>query len=82
MTRFIIIYSDIVPKMNGYKVIHSYPHDVEAFTQGLVYDKGVLFEGTGQKTGSSLRKVELQTGKVIMQHNLDPSLFGEGISIV
>jgi len=81
MTRFIVIYSDVTPKRIGYKVIHTYPHDIEAFTQGLVYDKGVLFEGTGQKTGSSLREVELQTGRVIRQHNLDPSLFGEGIAL-
>ncbi len=81
MTRFLVIYSDIAPKMYGYKVVHSYPHDVEAFTQGLFYDQGVLYEGTGQKTGSSLREVELRTGRVIMQHNLDPSLFGEGITL-
>jgi glutamine cyclotransferase len=81
MTRFMVIYSDITPKRYGYKVVHTYPHDIEAFTQGLVYDKGVLFEGTGQKTGSSLREVELQTGRVIRQHNLDASLFGEGIAL-
>jgi glutaminyl-peptide cyclotransferase len=81
VTRFIVIYSDIIPKRYSYKVIHTYPHDIEAFTQGLVYDKGMLFEGTGQKTGSSLREVELQTGKVIRQHNLDASLFGEGIAL-
>ena len=81
ITRFMIIYSDIVPKKYGYKVIHTYPHDRDAFTQGLVYDKGVLFEGTGQKAGSSLREVELETGKVIRQHNLDASLFGEGIAL-
>ena len=81
VTRFLVIYSDITPKRNGYKVIHVYPHDIEAFTQGLVYDKGILFEGTGQKSGSSLREVELQTGKVTRQHNLDPSLFGEGIAL-
>ena len=52
-----------------------------AFTQGLVYDKGVLFEGTGQEAGSSLREVELETGKVIRQHNLDAHLFGEGITL-
>jgi glutamine cyclotransferase len=45
------------------------------------YDKGVLFEGTGQKSGSSLREVELKTGRVIRQHNLDASLFGEGIAL-
>jgi glutamine cyclotransferase len=81
VTRFLVIYSDIVPKINGYKVINSYPHDKEAFTQGLVYNNGVLFEGTGQKTGSTLREVEPETGKVIRQHNLDASLFGEGITI-
>jgi glutamine cyclotransferase len=81
ITRFMVIYSDIVPKRNGYKVIHAYPHDREAFTQGLVYDGGVLFEGTGQKTGSSLREVELETGRIIRQHNLDAALFGEGIAL-
>jgi glutamine cyclotransferase len=81
VTRFLVFYSDVTPKRNGYKVVHVYPHDNEAFTQGIFYDKGVLFEGTGQKTGSSLREVELQTGKVIRQHNLDASLFGEGIAL-
>ena len=81
LTRFLVFLSDVVPRRYGYRVVHTYPHDVEAFTQGLVYDKGVLYEGTGQKTGSSLREVELQTGRVIRQHNLDASLFGEGIAL-
>jgi glutamine cyclotransferase len=76
-----IIYSDLVPKKYGYKVIHTYPHNRDAFTQGLVYDKGVLYEGTGQETGSTLREVALETGKVIRQLNLDDSLFGEGITL-
>jgi glutamine cyclotransferase len=82
VTRFMIIYSDIAPKKNGYKVIHTYPHNRDAFTQGLVYDKGVLYEGTGQETGSTLREVELETGRVIRQLNLDASLFGEGIALL
>jgi glutamine cyclotransferase len=81
LTRFVIIYSDVVPKRYSYKLIHTYPHDSEAFTQGLFYDNGILYEGTGQETGSSLREVELETGRVIRQHNLDPSLFGEGITL-
>ncbi len=81
VTRFVIIYSDIIPKRPGYRVVHTYPHDSEAFTQGLFYDNGVLYEGTGQETGSSLRVVELETGRVLRQHNLDPSLFGEGITL-
>lgn len=81
VTRFMIIYSDLVPKKYGYKVIHTYPHNRDAFTQGLVYDNDVLYEGTGQETGSTLREVALETGKVIRQLNLDDSLFGEGITL-
>jgi len=79
--RFIIIFSDVIPAKNSYKVIHAYLHNRDAFTQGLVYDNGELYEGTGQETGSTLREVELETGKVIRQHNLDNSLFGEGITL-
>jgi glutaminyl-peptide cyclotransferase len=81
ITRFMIIHSDLVPRQYSYKVIHTFPHNRDAFTQGLVYDNGVLYEGTGQETGSSLREVELETGKVKRQHNLDDSLFGEGITL-
>ena len=81
ITRFVIIYSDVTPKKHGFKVIHTYPHDSEAFTQGLFYDKGLLYEGTGQETSSSLREVELETGKVLRQLNLGSSLFGEGITL-
>jgi glutaminyl-peptide cyclotransferase len=81
ITRFMLVYSDIVPQKNGYKVIHTYPHDREAFTQGLFFDNGRLYEGTGQESGSSLREEELETGKVIRQLNLEASLFGEGIAL-
>ncbi len=81
ITRFIVIMSDVVPVRNSYRIINTYPHERNAFTQGLFYDNGVLYEGTGQETGSSLREVELETGKVIRQLNLDPSLFGEGITL-
>jgi len=80
VTRFMIVYSDIAPKRNGYKVVHAYPHDKEAFTQGLLYDKGFFYEGTGQES-SSLREVEIETGRVIRQLNLSSSLFGEGITL-
>ena len=81
VTRFLIIYSNTKPVRYGYKVVKTYPHSRDAFTQGLVYDNGLLYEGTGQQTGSSLREVELATGKVVRQHNLDASLFGEGITL-
>ncbi|HPT22115.1 MAG TPA: glutaminyl-peptide cyclotransferase [Bacteroidales bacterium] len=81
VSRSMVFYSDIVPRKIGYKVVHSYPHDVHAFTQGLVFDNGTLFESTGQMNESTLREVQLNTGKVIRQHNLVSSLFGEGITV-
>ncbi|MFN8439808.1 MAG: glutaminyl-peptide cyclotransferase [Caldilineaceae bacterium] len=65
-----------------YQVIKSYPHDPNAFTQGLVYLDGVLYEGTGLQGRSSLRKVELDSGKVLEQVDLTPEYFGEGIAIM
>ena len=81
ITRFMIIVADTPPKRFGYRVINSYPHDREAFTQGLFYDHGSLYESTGQETHSSLREVELTTGKVLRQLNLNSDLFGEGITL-
>lgn len=81
ITKFYTIYSDVAPAKNGYKIVKTYPHSRDAFTQGLVYDKGVFFEGTGQETESSLREVEPETGKVKRQLNIEASLFGEGIAL-
>jgi glutamine cyclotransferase len=81
ITRFMIVLSDKAPVRYGYRIINSYPHERDAFTQGLFYCNGSLYEGTGQETGSSLREVELTTGKVIRQLNLEPPLFGEGITL-
>lgn len=65
----------------GFKVIHVFPHDPAAYTQGLVYYDGFLYEGTGLNGRSSLRKVRLETGEVLQRINLAPELFGEGIAI-
>jgi glutaminyl-peptide cyclotransferase len=66
----------------GYRVLNEYAHDPAAFTQGLVYTVGVLYEGTGLRGSSSLRKVDLLTGAVLQQHNLEPQYFGEGIAVL
>jgi glutaminyl-peptide cyclotransferase len=66
----------------GYKVIHAYPHDPDAFTQGLEYRAGFLYEGTGLKGRSSLRKEKLETGQVLQEIELDPQYFGEGITVI
>jgi glutaminyl-peptide cyclotransferase len=65
-----------------FKVVHVFPHDPNAFTQGLVYLNGFLYEGTGQNGRSSLRKVRLETGEVLQQVELSPEYFGEGIAIL
>ena len=64
----------------GYEVVNVYPHDSNAFTQGLLYRDGVLFESTGLKGRSSLRKVQLETGKVLQQTKVDSRYFAEGLS--
>ncbi len=81
LTRIVVLFSDKAPERKSYSVVNSYPHDMEAFTQGLFFEGGLLYEGTGQESGSSLREVELATGKIKRQLNLDPSLFGEGITL-
>lgn len=73
--------SNLIPKNYSYKVIKAFPHDPDAYTQGLFYKDGFLYEGTGQKGSSSIRKVELETGKILQSVNLDEKHFGEGITL-
>ena len=68
-------------KTYTYQIVNSYPHDREAFTQGLFYEDGFLYEGTGRNGFSELRKVELQTGNVLQTYELSEEFFGEGITI-
>ena len=68
-------------KTYGYKIINSYPHDPNAFTQGLEYDDGLLYEGTGGYGQSSLRRVDIQTGRVVDIVHLEDEFFAEGIAI-
>jgi glutamine cyclotransferase len=63
------------------KLVHTYPHDPHAFTQGLEYYRGYLYESTGISGQSTLRKVVLETGKVIQKVSLPPEYFGEGLTI-
>jgi glutamine cyclotransferase len=65
----------------GYDVINTFPHDTGAYTQGLVYHNGFLYEGTGLYGDSSLRKVVLETGEVLKRYNLASAYFGEGVTV-
>lgn len=69
------------PKIYDYKVIKVYPHDMKAYTQGLEFNDGFLYESTGQRGESSLRKVQLTTGKVLKQVDLPQQYFAEGMTI-
>ena len=65
----------------GYQIVRVYPHDREAFTQGLQFVDGALYEGTGLNGRSSIRRVELETGKVLQRRNVSDEHFGEGITV-
>jgi glutaminyl-peptide cyclotransferase len=64
------------------RVIRKYPHATDAFTQGLIWHQGVIYESTGQYGESSLRKVSLEDGKVLERRELEPRFFGEGLARV
>lgn len=64
-----------------YTVVNEFPHDTNAFTQGLVIDNGVLYEGTGLNGQSTLRRVDLETGEVLQSYALSNEYFGEGITV-
>ncbi len=69
------------PAAYTYKVVKTYYHDPKAFTQGLAFENSLLYESTGLQGSSTLRKVELQTGRVLQMYKLPAEFFGEGITI-
>jgi glutamine cyclotransferase len=72
---------DSTPVNYTYEVINVYPHDPNAFTQGLIIVEGVMFESTGLKGSSTLRRVDLETGNVLQNYALLEEFFGEGITV-
>lgn len=67
------------PPVFSYRVVNVYPHDPDAFTQGLLFEGGFLYESTGENGKSSLRKVDIKTGKVLKKTDLNSEYFGEGL---
>ena len=70
------------PNLYTYEILNTYPHDMSAYTQGLEFHEDTLYESTGQRGESSLRKVNYKTGEVIEQVDLDQFYFGEGLTIL
>lgn len=68
------------PALHGYRVVNVYPHERGAFTQGLIFDRGALLESTGGYGRSTLRRVELRSGRVMAERRLPAHLFGEGLA--
>jgi glutaminyl-peptide cyclotransferase len=82
LCAFVSLWLVQLPAQYGYRVVKTYPHDRTAFTQGLEYRDGFLYEGTGMAGRSSVRKVELATGRVIQKYDVPPPFFGEGITVL
>ncbi|SDS52046.1 Glutamine cyclotransferase [Formosa sp. Hel1_31_208] len=82
ITASLTILSNQSPKVYGYKIVNTYPHDITSYTQGLEFHNGELYESTGQYGESKLRKVDYQTGEVLQNINLAQQYFAEGLTIL
>ena len=83
LTKEIIIFSSIKPKLYSYEIINEFDHDIASYTQGLEFDNEFnLYESTGQYGYSSLRKIDFKTGTILNKLFLDKSFFGEGLTIL
>ncbi len=80
MSMSTLLSAQISAPTDSYQLIHTYPHDPKAFTQGLIFVDGHLYESTGLTGRSSLRMVDLTTGNVLQKHVLPPDIFGEGLT--
>ncbi|MCF6213608.1 MAG: glutaminyl-peptide cyclotransferase [Flavobacteriaceae bacterium] len=81
LTNTIYFLAKKKPILYSYKIVNTYPHDASAFTQGLEYHNGYLYESTGQLGESSLRKVDLKTGRILKKIDIDKQYFGEGMTV-
>jgi glutaminyl-peptide cyclotransferase len=72
--------TQVRPPVSGYRVVNTYPHDPQANTQGLIFRDGFLYESTGLRGRSTVRKVQLETGQVVQQAPVDARYFAEGLA--
>lgn len=81
LSKEITIFSDKIPEVYTFEIVNTYPHDINAYTQGLEFHNGELYESTGQYRESELRKVDFKTGEVLQSIELEDQFFGEGLTI-
>ncbi len=77
----VVLRSNVIPQQYSYKVVKKYPHDQNSYTQGLIYENGFMYEGTGQYGESMLMKYKLNNHELVQSYNLPQDVFGEGIVI-
>ena len=82
VSKKITVLSSITPKLYTYRILEEYPHDTNAYTQGLEFKNDTLYESTGQYKNSSLRKTNYKTGEIYTKISLDDAYFGEGLTIL
>ena len=82
LCAFVSLWLFQAPTQYGYRIVKTYPHDRTAFTQGFEYRDGFFYEGTGMAGRSSVRKVELTSGRVVQNYDVPQPFFGEGITVL
>jgi glutamine cyclotransferase len=82
LTKAFKVFNNIIPSIYSYEVVNTYPHDITSYTQGLEFYDGELYESTGQRKASKLRKVNFETGEVLKNINLKDTYFGEGLTVL
>ena len=82
ITKKIKLLAEKSPEIYTYEILNTFPHDKTSFTQGLEFSNDTLYEGTGRKGQSVLRKIDYKTGKVLEHIDLDDSIFGEGLTVL
>jgi len=82
VSKEVVVHSKTPTKLYSYEIVNTYPHDIDAYTQGLEFLNDTLYESTGLNGKSSLRKVDLETGEVLKKVDLAKTYFGEGLTIL
>ncbi|HCO82050.1 MAG TPA: glutamine cyclotransferase, partial [Arenibacter sp.] len=82
VSKGIKLLAEHAPEIYTYEILNVYPHDIDAYTQGLEFHKDTLYESTGKKGKSSLRQVDFKTGEILKKIDLNNTYFGEGITIL